>query len=252
MSGHSKWAQIKRKKAVTDAKRGQVFTKLARELAQAAREGGGDPEANFSLRLVMDKARASNMPKENIERAIQRGTGELKGESLDQVTYEGYAPGGTAVIVEVLTDNRNRAVSEIRRLFSRNGGNMGETGSVGWMFDKKGVISVETDGGDPDELALEAIDAGAEDVNVDEGSVEIYTAPTDLAGVRTFLAKKKAHIESAQVSMVPKTRVTPSDHEAFQVMRLIEALEELDDVQNVYSNLDITDELMAKYEEANG
>jgi YebC/PmpR family DNA-binding regulatory protein len=252
MSGHSKWAQIKRKKAVTDAKKGAVFTKLARELTQAAREGGGDLEANFTLRLVVDKARAANMPKENIERSIQRGTGELKGVSLEQAVYEGYGPGGTALIVEVLTDNRNRAVSEIRRLFTRYGGNLGESGSVAWMFDRKGIISAEGDGLDPEEIALLAIDAGAEDVNIDAGAVEVNTAPADLVLVRNALTRTKVPVESAELSMVPKSRITPDEHETFQAMRLIEALEELEDVQAVFSNLEIGDELMAKYEEENG
>ncbi len=250
MSGHSKWAQIKRKKAVTDARKGQMFTRLAREIALAAREGGADPAANFTLRLIIDKARTANMPKENIERAIQRGTGALKGEAIEEITYEGYGPGGIALLVQVMTDNRNRAIADIRRVFNRQGGNLGESGSVGWMFDQKGVITVEARGMDPDELGLLALDAGAEDARVDDSFVEIYTEPKDLHIVREALARRRIPIETAEINMVPKSRVQPSDDETLKAMRLIEALEELDDVQRVYSNLEIPESLVDKLEAA--
>src|SRR5579884_4292516 len=175
MSGHSKWAQIKHQKAGNDAKRGQLFTKLGREISIAAREGGPDPEANFRLRLAIQHARDANMPSENIERAIKRGSGQLEGANLEEVTYEGYGPGGAAVLVEAMTDNRNRAIAEVRNAFTRGGGNLGEAGSVGWLFEPRGIISIDLDGKDADELALAAIDAGAEDVSNDAESVEVYT-----------------------------------------------------------------------------
>lgn len=250
MSGHSKWSTIKRKKAAADAKRGQLFTKLAREITVAARQGGGDPDANFSLRLAIERARQANMPKENIERAIQRGTGELKGETLDELVYEGYAPHGIALILHVVTDNRNRAVADIRRVLNRGNGHLGESGSVTWLFDQKGYIAVETDGLDPEELALLAIDAGAEDVDIGDNLVEVYTAPTDFQRVKEALEEANITLASAELSMMPKSTVPLNERDTFQVMRLIEALEELDDVQRVYSNLDISDELMTRYEEA--
>lgn len=250
MSGHSKWSTIKRKKQATDAKKGQIFTKLARELAAAARAGGGDPEANFTLRLVIDKAKAANMPKENIERAIQRGLGELKGEELVEVTYEAYAPHGVALILQVLTDNRNRAVADIRRIFNRQGGSLGETGCVAWQFEPKGYITIERDEQDPETIFEAAIDLGADDVDIGDDLIEIYTRPEDLQWVQEGLQRRHIPVASAELSMVPKTLVQLGRHEAFQVMRLIDALEELDDVQKVYSNLDISDELMAEYEKA--
>lgn len=250
MSGHSKWAQIKRKKAVTDARKGQTFTRLAREIAIAAREGGGDPAANFSLRLIIDKARAANMPKENIERAIQRGLGALKGEVIEEAYYEGYGPGGVALMVQVMTDNRNRAVADIRRVFNRQGGNLGESGSVAWMFDQKGVITAEARGMDPDELGLLALEVGAEDARVDDGIVEIYTDPKDLHIVRDALVKRRIPVESAEINMVPKSRMQLSEEETIKAMRLIEALEELEDVQRVYSNLEIPEDLVEKVEAA--
>jgi len=247
MSGHSKWSTIKRKKGAADAKKGQLFTKLGREITLAARKGG-DPQSNFALRLAVDKARAANMPKENIERAIQRGSGELKGEQLDEFIYEGYGPSGTGLLIQVVTDNRNRAVAEIRRIMTRQNGRLAEGGGVAWMFDQKGVITIEAGGRDPDELALQAIDLGAEDVKVDNGLVEIYTTPKDLPWVKEALEKRGIKYESAQLAMVPKT-LTPVNEEAtLKTMRLIEALEELDDVQQVYSNLDISDAVMAKYQ----
>ena len=248
MAGHSKWAQIKRKKAVADARKGQLFTKLAREITAAARAGGGDPAANVTLRLLIEKAKAANMPKENIERAIQRGTGELKGEELEELYYEGYGPGGIALMLHVLTDNRNRAVADIRRIFNRQGGSLGESGCVAWMFDKKGVITIEANGQDPEELALLAIDAGAEDVEIDDNLVQVYTAPERLAQVKENLEKQAVSIETAELAMVPKSRMELDEHQTIQAMKLIEALEELEDVQDVYSNLEISDTVMAKYE----
>ncbi len=251
MSGHSKWAQIKRKKGVADVKKGAMFTRLGREIAIAAREGGGDPNANFVLRLAVDKARSNNMPKENIERAIKRGTGELaEGGQLEDIMYEGYGPGGTALLVQILTDNRNRAASEIRHIFTRGGGNLGSANSVSWMFEKRGVVTLEAGNKDPDELALELIDAGADDVKVDGKEVEAYTAPDQLRAFREALEKRKIPITSAELAWISKTPAQVADDHAVQTMRLMESLEEYDDVQKVYSNLDISDAVMAKYEGA--
>ncbi|MHB0857264.1 MAG: YebC/PmpR family DNA-binding transcriptional regulator [Anaerolineae bacterium] len=249
MSGHSKWATIKRSKGAADAKRGQLFTKIGRELVIAAREGGGDPEANFKLRLVLDKAKRANMPKENMERAIKRGSGDTKGgDDLQEVFYEGYGPHGTAIIVQGLSDNRNRTVSEVRHVFSRAGGNMGSDGSVAWMFSRKGYISVDLGDHDPDEVVLAAIDAGAEDVETGEGAVEVFTSLEDFKAVQQALAAASYEITSAQLSWVPQTTMALGEKETFQTMKLLEALEDLEDVQEVFSNLDISDEMMAKYE----
>ncbi len=249
MSGHSKWAQIKRKKGVADVKKGAIFTRLGREIAIAAREGGGDPNANFALRLAVDKARNSNMPKENIERAIKRGTGELNdGGVLEEIMYEGYGPGGTALLVQVLTDNRNRAASEVRHIFTRGGGNLASANSVAWMFEKKGVVTLEAGKKDPDELALEVIDAGAEDVKVDGNLIEAYTAPDQLRALRETLQKRNIPFTSAEMAWIAKTPAEVHDDAAVSTLKLMEAVEELDDVQKVYTNLDITDEVMAKYE----
>ncbi len=251
MSGHSKWAQIKRKKGVADVKKGAMFTRLGREISLAAREGGGDPNGNFALRLAVDKARSNNMPKENIERAIKRGTGELsEGGQLEDIMYEGYGPGGTALLVQVLTDNRNRTASEVRHIFSRTGGNMASSNAVAWMFEKRGVITLEADGKDPDELALELIDAGADDVKVDGKLIEAYTAPEQLKGLRDAIEKKKIPITSAEIAWISRQPAEVGDDHAVQTMKLMEALEEHDDVQKVYTNLDITDEVMARYENA--
>lgn len=248
MSGHSHWATIKRAKGVADARRGQLFTKLGREIEIAARDGGGDPASNFRLRLAIEKAKQAAMPKENIERAILRGTGQLKGEAIEAIQYEGYGPQGIALIVEVLTDNRNRAVSEVRRVFSRHGGNLGATGSVAWMFERKGYISIVPDDGNAEELALAAIDAGAEDVKVDKDLVEVFTKVEDLQKVKERLEQQNITFTSAQLSWVPKTLARIDEKATIQNMRLIEALEELEDVQQVYSNLEISDEAMAAYE----
>lgn len=250
MSGHSKWSTIKRKKGAADTKRGQVFTKIGRELTLAARNGGGDPEANVTLRLIMAKARAANMPKDNIERAIKRGTGELEGATLEEMTYEAFGPHGSALMIQALTDNRNRTVAELRATLSRHNGRMGEAGSVAWMFDHKGVIEINAAGKDPDELALELIDLGAEDVNVEDGSIEVYTAPVDLNKVQQQLVEKKIPYESAELQMVPKALLELPPAEAAVTIRLTEILEDLDDVQHVFTNVEITDEALAQLEAA--
>jgi YebC/PmpR family DNA-binding regulatory protein len=245
MSGHSKWSTIKRKKGAEDARRGKIFTRLAREITIAARSGGGDPSANAALRLAVEKARGANMPKDNIERAIKRGTGELEGGELEEIIYEGYAPHGVAVLVKCLTDNRNRTLSEVRRVFNRAGGNLAEAGAVSWMFETKGYVTVARDDMDPDELFMMAVDAGAQDVEVSDEFVEVYTEPTDLHWVRESLSGRGLSVEEAELSQVPKTLMTLDEKETLQVMNMIEALEELDDVQQVYSNLEISAEILA-------
>lgn len=247
MSGHSKWSTIKRKKAVTDAKKGAVFTRLAREIAMAAREGGGNPDTNFSLRLAMDKARAENMPSDNIDRAIKRGTGEDKdAASLDQVTYEGFGPHGVAMMVETVTDNRNRTVSDLRHLFSRFGGSLGEAGSVGWQFDRVAYFAFNAAGKSEEQIFELVVDAGAEDVWYEDGQVEV-TGPVD-AFKRIGDALKKAglKVDDAGLRMQAKQEMELGPAESLQVMRLIEALEELDDVQNTAYNLKISDEALAQ------
>jgi len=248
MSGHSKWSTIKRKKAAEDAKRGQVFTKFGRELMIAAREGGADPDTNFKLRLVIDKARAANMPKDNIERAIRRGAGQEKGEALEEITYEGYGPNGVALLVQVVTDNRNRAVADVRRQFNRHGGSLGESGCVAWLFEPKGYIAVAVDDKDPEKLFEMAVEAGAEDVEISDDLVEIYTAPGDFQWVQEFLQRRGVALDTAEISMIPKSLTQLDEQDTMKAMRLIEALEELDDVQQVYSTLAISDEVMASYE----
>ncbi|MCX7680497.1 MAG: YebC/PmpR family DNA-binding transcriptional regulator [Anaerolineae bacterium] len=248
MSGHSKWSTIKHKKAATDAKRGQLFTRLAREITVAAREGGGNPEANFSLRLAIDKAKAANMPKENIERAIKRGTGELKGEDLFEVMYEGYAPNGVALLIHALTDNKNRTIAEIRRVLTRMGGTLAEAGAVAWQFERKGYIAVAPDGADPDRVFEIAVEAGADDVVVSDNLIEIYASLENFQRVRQALERAGVQFETAELAMVPKTTIQLGEKETLQVMGVIDALEELDDTQQVYSNLEISDEIMAKYE----
>jgi YebC/PmpR family DNA-binding regulatory protein len=245
MSGHSKWSTIKRQKG---AKRGAIFTKLSREIIQAAKQGGGDPGMNFKLRLAIQRAKAANMPNDNIERAIAKGTGSGGAdEQLDEIQYEGYGPGGTAIIVSALTDNRNRTVAEVRHQFSRAGGNLGETGSVAWQFEAKGLITIPVNGKDPDDLALQAIDAGAEDVDVHEDLVEVKTEPASLEPVRKALESSGLEIENADFAMVPKMTVELEVKAAHQVLRLIEGLEDLEDVQRVYSNADFTDEAIESY-----
>jgi YebC/PmpR family DNA-binding regulatory protein len=249
MSGHSKWSTIKRKKAVEDAKRGKIFTKVGREIEVAVREAGPDLETNFKLRLIVDKAKQANMPKDNIERAIRRGAGLEKTEALERITYEGYGPGGTALMVRVLTDNRNRAVSDIRRAFSRHGGNLGENGCVAWMFEPKGYITVPMNGHDPDELFELAVEAGAEDVLVGEDMVEVYADVDDFQTVQEALSEANIEMDTAELSMVPQSKVNLDLAQGLKLMSLVDALEELDDVEQVYSNLEITDELFEQYAE---
>jgi YebC/PmpR family DNA-binding regulatory protein len=247
MSGHSKWSTIKRKKGATDAKRGKLFTKIGRELEIAAREGGPDLDVNFKLRLVVDKAKQANMPKDNIERSIRRGAGLEKGEQLDQITYEGYGPGGTALMVHALTDNRNRAVADIRRAFSRHGGNLGETGCVAWMFEQKGYITIPLNGHDPDELFELAVDSGADDIVIGEDTVEVFADVHDFQGVQEGLASANIEMDIAEVSMIPQTTMDLDVEKGVKVMGLVDALEELDDVEKVYTNLTITDEMFELY-----
>ena len=248
MSGHSKWHSIKHQKGVADARRGQLFTKLTRELIIAAREGGGNPEMNFRLRLAVQKARDANMPTDNIDRAIKKGTGELEGGSLTEVVLEGYGPSGTAILVNALSDNRNRTIQEVRSAFTRHGSSLGESGCVAWLFDSKGVIIIKAESIDADELALAAIDAGAEDVKVENGYVEVYTLPENLEKVRAALEDNQVAIESSELLMVPKTLVQLDDKAAMQALKLMERLEEIDDVQNVFSNADIPDAVVAEYQ----
>lgn len=248
MSGHSKWAQIKRQKGANDARKGQTFTKLGREITVAARQGGTDPEANFRLRLAIVKAREANMPMENIERAIKRAAGAGEGVTLEEVSYEGYGPGGAALLVEVTTDNRNRAASEVRNAFARGGGNLGESGCVAWLFEPRGVIVVEVGDADADEIALLAIDAGAEDVKTENGTVEIYTEPTALEQVRREIERHKLKIASAENSMLPKASLTLDEKDALQLLKLMDRLEDLDDVQKVYTNAEFSEDLLEKYE----
>ncbi len=248
MSGHSKWAGIKHKKAIVDAKRGQVFTKVARELAVAAREGGPDPGANFRLRLAMQKAREVNMPADNIDRAVQRGAGGKEGTQLEEIRYEGYGPHGVAVMVDVLSDNRNRTVAAIRNLFTRAGGSLGETNSVGWMFTQQGVLRVPAGERDPDEVALElleAIDVGSDgDVGVDGDAILVTVSPTELERVRAAVESSGHAVESGEVTMNPSTSVALDAKQAPSVLRLLDALEEDEDVQQVYANAEIPDDVL--------
>ncbi|MBI3966111.1 MAG: YebC/PmpR family DNA-binding transcriptional regulator [Chloroflexi bacterium] len=239
MSGHSKWSQIKRQKGANDAKRGQLFTKLGREISVSAREGGPDPAANFRLRLAVEKARDANMPMENIQRAIQRASGGAGGETFEEVLYEGYGPGGAALLIEVNTDNRNRTAAEVRATLTRGGGSLGEAGSVAWQFEPKGIIAIELDGADGDALTLEAIEAGAEDVNTGDNLLEVYTEPADLHQVRERLQAAKAKIVSAERGYVPKASLALDNAQAEQVLRLMERLEDLDDVQRVHTNIEL-------------
>jgi len=250
MSGHSKWSTIKHQKGAADAKRGQLFTKLSREIIVAVREGGGGttPDSNFRLRLAVQKARDSSMPMENIERAIKKGSGEGGGEILTEMTLEGYGPGGAAVMVRALSDNHNRSVQEVRNIFNRSGGSLGESGCVAWLFDFKGVITVNAEGQDADELTLKAIDAGAEDVVPGGDVIEIYTKADELEMVRQALEEQKVTIASAEQSLVAKTTISLDEKQALQTMKLMEKLEDLDEVQQVYGNVDFSEDIIAKYQ----
>ncbi len=247
MGGHSHWSTIKRQKGASDAKRGQLFTKLSREITVSAREGGGDPTMNPRLRLAIDKARESNMPADTIKRGIERGGGGGDAAALVETTFEGYGPGGVAIIMQVVTDNRNRTVSEIRTTLARNGGSLGESGSVAWQFDSVGFIALEVGEGDPEEVALAAIDAGAQDVRAEDSGVEVYTAPTELVKVRRALEEAGLSVAAAELSMLPKNTLTLDESSAKQVLRLLDILEDLDDVQKVFSNADFPDSVLMEY-----
>jgi YebC/PmpR family DNA-binding regulatory protein len=246
MSGHSKWSQIKRQKGANDAKRGATFTKIAREISIAAREGGGDPDANYRLRLAMEKARSVNMPADNIKRAIERAAGGGAAEQYEEIIYEGYGPGGVALLVEAATDNKNRTVADVRSIFTKAGGQLAGAGSVAWQFEPRGVVVVSRDGADADEIALAAIDAGAEDVDVEGDPLEIVTDPAHLEGVRRALESSGVTVESAEISMQPKNAIEVDAGVVRQNMRLIETLEELDDVQRVSANFDLPEEILAE------
>jgi YebC/PmpR family DNA-binding regulatory protein len=248
MSGHSKWSTIKRKKGVADDRRGQLFTKLAREIIVAVREGGPNPEANFRLRLAVQKARDNSMPLDNIERAIKRGSGHTEGAVLAEMVLEGYGPSGVAILVQALSDNRNRTLQDVRNIFYRHGGNLGESGCVAWLFDSRGVITLQTNTKDAEELALQAIDSGAEDVKIEKNFIDIYTKPAELEKVRKALEQKQIAVNSAEVCMVPKSMVELEEKAALQTLRLLDRLEELDEVQSVACNADFSDAILEKYQ----
>ncbi len=250
MSGHSKWSSIKHKKAARDAKRGKLFTKLIKEITIAARLGGGDLNANPRLRTAVTTAKTQSMPNDNIDRAIKKGTGELGGAQLEQVTYEGYGPGGVAIIIDVLSDNRNRVVAELRFILSRHGGNLGEAGCVAWMFKKRGVITIEKSAADEDKLLELALDAGADDVVTDDDGYQVMTPLENFGAVRDAIEKAKIPIVSAEVMMVPENSVKVTGHTATQVLKLMEELEDHDDVQGVAANFDISEEEMAQFSAA--
>jgi len=246
MSGHSKWSTIKRKKGALDAKRGKIFTKLIRELQTAARLSGGDPETNPRLRLVVDKAKQANMPKDNIQRAIDKGVGGGEGESFEEVVYEGYGPGGAAILIEALTDNRNRTVADVRHVLSKNGGNLGASGCVSYLFDKRGVLNFEGDGVDGDALMEAALEAGAEDVVESDDAIDVITTPSDFEPVKAAIVEAGFEPVSAEVTMEASTKVALTGKDAEQMLRLAEALEDLDDVQSFHANFDISDEELAQ------
>ena len=251
MSGHSKWSTIKHQKGAADAKRGVLFTKLSRDIALAVRDGGGvDPDMNFKLRLALDRAKSNNMPQDSINRAVKRGSGEgSDGETLEQVTYEGYGPGGGAILLQAVTTNRNRTASDVRSAFNRGGGNLGESGCVAWNFDLRGVVTVDIDDEErAEELGLLAIDAGAEDIEVDEGVLEIYSPIESLQEVQKSIESEGVAIRSAEMSMVPKTTIALGDREAEQTLRLLDALEDLDDIQKAFTNADFPPEVLERYQ----
>ncbi len=250
MSGHSKWSSIKHQKGVTDAKRGQLFTKLTQEIMLAVRQGGASPETNHRLELAIQKAKSGSMPWDNIERAIQKGAGTAEGAALNEMTLEGYGPNGVAILVQALSDNRNRTIQEVRSTFTRHGGNLAGSGSVAWLFESKGYLTIDTKGLDADAVALEAIEAGAEDVQPDDGYIEVYTKAEDFDKVRTALINKKFNITSAEIPMLPKTSVELDEKSALQTAKLMEKLEDLDDVQHVYTNTDFSDDVIEKIKTA--
>jgi YebC/PmpR family DNA-binding regulatory protein len=247
MSGHSKWSTIKRQKGANDAKRGALFTKVAREISVAARQGGGDPDANYRLRLAIEKARSVNMPADNIKRTIEKATGGGEADQYEEIVYEGYGPGGVAVLVEAQTDNRNRTAADVRSMFTKSGGQLAGSGAVAWQFEPRGLITVARNGIDPDEVALTAIDAGAEDVDTDDDeAIEIYTAPAELESVRSALEGAGVAVESAESTMIAKQTVELDANKARQALRLVEQLEELEDVSRVTANFDIPEEVFAE------
>lgn len=243
MAGHSKWANIRHKKGKEDAKRGKIFTKLIKEITVAARMGGGDPSANPRLRTALDEAKSNNMPKDNWERAIKKGTGELEGVNYEEMSYEGYGPGGAAIIVESMTDNKNRAIAEIRHIFNKYDGNIGANGCVGWMFDRKGLIVVNRDGVDEEKVMETAIEAGAEDVREEEGTFEIITAPEDFQAVRDAIVNAKIDIEMSEITMIPQNMAPLEGKDAEKMVKMMDAFDDCDDVQKVYTNADIPDDI---------
>ncbi|MGB0620167.1 MAG: YebC/PmpR family DNA-binding transcriptional regulator [Myxococcota bacterium] len=247
MSGHSKWSTIKRKKGALDAKRGKIFTKLIRELQTAARIGGGEIDSNPRLRLIVDKAKQANMPKDNIERAIAKGVGGTDGESFEEMVYEGYGPGGTAILIEALSDNKNRTVGDVRHALSKNGGNLGESGCVAYLFEKKGMIAFDTEGIDGDAVLEAALEAGADDVVEGEANIDVVTSPNDFHSVKEALEAAGFTPASAELTMEPSTTVQLVGKEAEQMLRLADALEDLDDVQNFYANFDISEEELESF-----
>ena len=252
MSGHSKWANIKHTKGVADARRGQLFTKITREIIVAVRQGGSNPESNFKLRLAIQKARDNAMPMDNIDRAIRRASGDTGGAAMAEMTLEGYGPGGAAILVQALSDNRNRTLQEVRNIFSRHGGSLGEAGCVAWLFESKGLILIATNNLNTEELALLAIDAGAEDVKVEEDHIEIYTTPEQFEAVRAALKKGNISTASAELSMLPKTTIDLEEKPALQTLKLVRKLEELDEVQSVSSNVNFSSTVMEKYQKEQG
>lgn len=246
MSGHSKWSSIKRQKGANDVKRGAIFTKMGREIAVAARQGGGDPDANFRLRLAIEKARAANMPADTIKRAIEKATGGGEAEQFEEIVYEGYGPGGVALLVEAATDNRNRTAADVRSIFTKAGGQLAGSGAVAWQFEPRGVITIAANGTDADEVALAAIDAGAEDVDTEADPLEIYTAPAEIESVRRALEGAGYRVESAESAMIARQQVELDSSKARQNLRLVELLEDLDDVQRVTANFDIPEDVFAE------